>query len=170
MCRRNDFASTTTHLVLHQVISASASMANLFHRARMPWILEHPFDSWLWDVPKIQISRQSLAQLGRTAVFLDHHAESELCSWLGTWTAERIFAPCCSRMCWDRWTMWCVWKKSMFIQRLPHHQWWERWLTWAGGSRFSSRERTRRSFFVHGAMRNPYVVCCLFAVVVGAGC
>ena len=36
-----------------KVISASAAIANLFHRARMPWILEHPCDSWWWDVPKI---------------------------------------------------------------------------------------------------------------------
>ena len=33
-------------------MSASA-IANLLHRARMPWILD-PCDSWLWDVPKIQ--------------------------------------------------------------------------------------------------------------------
>ena len=30
------------------------AMANVLHRARMPWILGHPCDSWLWDVPKIQ--------------------------------------------------------------------------------------------------------------------
>ena len=37
-----------------KVISASAAVANLLHRTRMPWIQEHPCDSWLWDVPKIQ--------------------------------------------------------------------------------------------------------------------
>ena len=43
MCRRSDFTST-----------ASSSIANLLHRARMPWILEHPSGSWLWDVPTIE--------------------------------------------------------------------------------------------------------------------
>ena len=46
-----------------QVVSASASIAILLHRARMPWILEHLCDSWLWDVPKLQ----ALAAQPRTA-------------------------------------------------------------------------------------------------------
>ena len=46
-----------------KVISASASIANLLHRARKPWILEHPCDSCLWDVPKLQ----TLAAQPRTA-------------------------------------------------------------------------------------------------------
>ena len=73
-----------------KVISASASIDNLLHRARMPWILEHPCDSWLCDVPEIQ----TLAPQPRTAwalaffyVFLDHRAGSERCFWLGTWKA-----------------------------------------------------------------------------------
>ena len=44
-------------------ISASAAIAELLHCARRPWILEHPCESWLWDVPKI---RTLAAQL-RTA-------------------------------------------------------------------------------------------------------
>ena len=35
-----------------KVISDSVSIANLLHRARMPWITELPRRSWLWDVPK----------------------------------------------------------------------------------------------------------------------
>ena len=46
-----------------KVISPSAATAHLFHRARRPWILEHPCDSWFWDVPKIQ----TLATQPRTA-------------------------------------------------------------------------------------------------------
>ena len=49
-----------------QVISATASVTNLLHRARMPWILEHPCDSCLWSVPKIQ----ALAAQLRTAQVL----------------------------------------------------------------------------------------------------
>ena len=37
-----------------KIISASASIAYLLHRDRMLWIVEHPCDSWLWDVPKLQ--------------------------------------------------------------------------------------------------------------------
>ena len=36
-----------------KVISASTSIAHLLHRVRIPWILEHPCDSWLWDDAKI---------------------------------------------------------------------------------------------------------------------
>ena len=49
-----------------QVISASASTA---YRGRMPWILEHPCDSWLCDVPKIEV----LAAQPRTAWALADH-------------------------------------------------------------------------------------------------
>ena len=35
-----------------KVVSATAAIDNLLHRARTPWILEHPCDSWLWDVQK----------------------------------------------------------------------------------------------------------------------
>ena len=62
MCRRRVVTSTTTYFVSSKVISANAS-AHLLHRARMPWILEHPCDSWFWDVPKIQ----TLAAQPRTA-------------------------------------------------------------------------------------------------------
>ena len=37
-----------------KVFFASAAIANLLHRARMHWILEHLCDRSLWDVPKIQ--------------------------------------------------------------------------------------------------------------------
>ena len=47
----------------HTSCSASASIVNLLHRARMPWIVEHPCDSWLWDMPTIQ----TLAAQPRTA-------------------------------------------------------------------------------------------------------
>ena len=51
MCRRDDFTSTTTHMVLSQNFSVSADVANLLHRVRRPWILEHPCDLWLWEMP-----------------------------------------------------------------------------------------------------------------------
>ena len=35
-----------------KVVSASAAIANLFHRARMCWILKHPCGSWLWEFRK----------------------------------------------------------------------------------------------------------------------
>ena len=46
-----------------KVTSASAAIANLLHLARMPWIVEHPCGSWLWDVAKIE----ALAAQPRTA-------------------------------------------------------------------------------------------------------
>ena len=73
-----------------QVISASGSIAHLLHYARMPGILEHPCESWLWNVPKIQ----TLAAQPRTAwaladfCVLNLHAGSERWFWLGMWTTE----------------------------------------------------------------------------------
>ena len=43
--------------------TSSVAISNLLHRARRPWILEHPCDSWLWNVPKIE----ALAARPRTA-------------------------------------------------------------------------------------------------------
>ena len=69
-----------------QVSSASASIANLLN----PWILEHPCNSWLWDVPKIE----ALAAQPRTAWALADYCilvvgtEIAHCLWLETWTAE----------------------------------------------------------------------------------
>ena len=46
-------------------MSTSASIANLRHRARAPWILEDPCHSWLWNVPKKPVFlRPSLARPG----------------------------------------------------------------------------------------------------------
>ena len=105
----------------HKVISASAAIANLRHRARMSWILEHPSESWLWgraeNTDPCGAASHGLGADG--LVFLDHCAGSELCFWLGTWTTEictvllasvlqRVDAAVCPG-------------KNMFIQRLPHH-------------------------------------------------
>ena len=55
-----------------KVISASATITNLLQRARMPWIMEHPCDACLWDVPneKSILLWHSLARLGRWRIFL----------------------------------------------------------------------------------------------------
>ena len=37
-----------------KLFTASATIANFLHRAHMSKIIEHPFDSWVWNVPKIQ--------------------------------------------------------------------------------------------------------------------
>ena len=55
MCRSNDFTSTTAHLVLSPCHFSQCFNRYWLHRARKPWILEHPCESWLWDVPNIQI-------------------------------------------------------------------------------------------------------------------
>ena len=66
--------------------------------------------------PKSRPFRRSPARPGpwRTSASLDHHAESELCSWLGTWTAGIC-------VCWDRWPLQCDCTKTTFVERLPHH-------------------------------------------------
>ena len=96
-----------------KVVSASAPVANFLRRVRMTWFLEHPCDSWLSDVPKIQ----TLAvQLARTAwaladfCGLDHHAGSERCLWLGTPTTE--IGTVLLAVFWNRCALQCVSSKT----------------------------------------------------------
>ena len=72
-----------------EVFSASASIVNLHHRARIPWIVEHPCDSCLWEVLKNRLLRLSLARPGPWQIYenLDHRAENE------------ELAPNCSHIC-----------------------------------------------------------------------
>ena len=69
-----------------KVISASAATENLLQCARVPWIMEHPCEPWLCDVPTVQ----TLAAQPRTAwaladfcVFLDHRAGGTSFEWTG---------------------------------------------------------------------------------------
>ena len=81
-----------------KVVSVNAAIANLLHRARMPWILEHSCDSLFWTYRKSRLLRHSLARPGRWPIFasLDHHAESGLCFLLATWR-QQGFAPYCAK-------------------------------------------------------------------------
>ena len=64
------------------VASANATSQICFNPARMSWILEHACDSWLRDVPNIQIfAAQPRADL---------HAGNEPCFWLWMWSAENF--------------------------------------------------------------------------------
>ena len=71
----------------HKVLPASIAIANSLHRARMTWIVEHPRESWLWDVPKIQALETQLRAACRFQCFSDHNADSERRFRLETWTA-----------------------------------------------------------------------------------
>ena len=67
-----------------KIISGSAAIANLIHRARM---------LWLWDVPKIktlEAQRRTACALADFCFFffLDLHPESELGFCLEMWTSE----------------------------------------------------------------------------------
>ena len=77
-----------------KVVSATAAIANLLHRARTPWILEHPCDSWLWDVQKSKLLRRNLARPGpwRIIVFSVRRPESE--HFFGSETRTRIARRC----------------------------------------------------------------------------
>ena len=47
----------------------------------MPWFLEHPCDSWLWDAPKI-------VGTGGLLYFGFEVQKNEHCFWMGMWKAE----------------------------------------------------------------------------------
>ena len=95
-----------------KVISASAAIANLFHRARMPWILEHPSDLTLAAQPRMAWAPAFFA-------YLDHYAEGERCFRLETWTADICTMLLANVL--EQVDVAEFQDKNMFIQRLPHH-------------------------------------------------
>ena len=111
----------------HKVVS----VANLFHRARMLRIVEHPRDSWLGDVMQVQalaaqprtsrLLRHSLTQSGpwRIFAFADHRAEGERCFWLGSWAAEICTVLLASVL--GQVDVAVFQDEKIFIRRRPHH-------------------------------------------------
>ena len=90
----------------------SVVIANLLHRARMLWLLEHWCESWLWEVPKIQILAAQPRTAWALAVFLFFWIsvqKSELYFWLGTWTAESCTVLLAS---WDRRSLQLDWRET----------------------------------------------------------
>ena len=104
-----------------KVISTSAAILNLFHRAHMPWILEQPCDSRLWDVPKIQ----TLAAQRRTAWALaDFCVFGLACRQRTLFLVGNVDSrdlPRIAAKCAGRGGSCSVSGQNMFIQRLPHH-------------------------------------------------
>ena len=91
-----------------KVISASASIANLLHRARMPWILEHPCDSWLWDVPKNPDSCGAASHGQSPSGCLHFWISMQQASVVSGWKrGQQRFAPYCTQVCWDGRTLQC---------------------------------------------------------------
>ena len=90
MCRMNGFASTTTNLVLLPRFSPPVppSLTCFIVLARLGFWNTRVIRG-CGPCPKSRPFRGSPARPGpwRTSASLDHYAESELCSWLGTWTA-----------------------------------------------------------------------------------
>ena len=92
-----------------KAITATAAIANLLHRACMPWILEHPCDSWLWDVAKNPDScgttSHGLGACGFLFVWLEKTCSAKgfrVTLTVSGWECGRQrFAPDCSQMCWN---------------------------------------------------------------------
>ena len=99
-----------------KVISANAALANLLHRAHMPWILEHPHDSWLWDVPKI--SALAARPSGFFCIFGFPYRKRTL---FLVGTVDNRDLHCTARKCAGRGGRCSVTGENMFTHRLPHH-------------------------------------------------
>ena len=93
-----------------KIISASASVANMLHRAHIP----------CGTCRKSTLLRHSFALTGpwQIFVFMNLHAENERCFCLGMWTAgictelfDNVLKQVDAAVCLH---------KSMFIRRLPH--------------------------------------------------
>ena len=100
-----------------KVMSASASTANLPHRARMPWILEHPCYSWFWDVPKIQTDSCGTASHGPGLggffrFWITMQKTNVISGWVST--AEMRTVLLASVL--DRWTLQCFSTKTFSSQ------------------------------------------------------
>ena len=89
MCRQVNFTSTSTLSCSPKVISASVAIANLLHRARTPWILEHPVIHGCGMYRKARLLWHSLARPGprRILHFCITVQKNERCFWLEAVTA-----------------------------------------------------------------------------------
>ena len=80
--RRNDFTSTTTHILLPKIYSASAAIANLLHRAHMPGLWRiFAFlvtNTWTAESRTVLIDGRCCAQ--DKNMFIQRLTRSELCS------------------------------------------------------------------------------------------
>ena len=94
-----------------KVISASAAIANLLHRARTPCILEHTCHSWLWDVSKIQTRAAHPRAAWPWQIFGVFGSPCRKRTLFQVGSVDRRFAPCCAEVCWDRGTLQCDWTK-----------------------------------------------------------
>ena len=80
-----------------EIISANAAIAYLLHCSRMLWILEHPCDSWLWDVPTNRSSSGAASHglgLADYSWYVAKEANDASCWQCG----KQRFAPYCSQM------------------------------------------------------------------------
>ena len=87
-----------------KVISATASIASLLHRVRMPWILEHTCGSWLWDVLKNPARPCTAWALADCCVFGSPCRKRTLCL---VGNDDSIDLHGGARQCWDWWTLHC---------------------------------------------------------------
>ena len=93
-------------LCFSTVFSASASIAYLLHRARMPWILEHPCGSWLWDVPKIQTRAAPRTAWQILCFWIRTQKTNVVSAWECGWQRLAPYCASCDR------TLQCVWTKT----------------------------------------------------------
>ena len=97
----------------HTACSPKVIIANLLHRARMPWILKHPCDSWLWDVPKNHtLAAQPRAAWALAALFLHFWITTKKAN-SGWECGQQRFALDWSYVCWDKRTLQCDWRKHV---------------------------------------------------------
>ena len=111
MRRRKDLTSTTTHLVLSQNY-----FRHYFHRllasSRMPWILEHPCDSWLCgraENPDPCGAASHGLGPGRFLCFWISVQQANVVS--GRECGQQGCTPCCTKVCWDRRALQCFTSK-----------------------------------------------------------
>ena len=101
-----------------KVMSATASIANLLHRARMPWLVEHTCDMGRAE------NRESFGTaLGRPGLW-------QIFFWIsmqkanfdsGWMCGQQGFAPYCTKVCWDWWALQYDWPQTRSSKRLPRH-------------------------------------------------
>ena len=88
----------------------------------VPWILEHPCDSWLWDVPKLQNScgtpSHGLGPYGFLHFWLTQHRKRTL--FLVGNIDSRDSNRIARNLCWNRRSC-CVSGHNMSIQKTHHH-------------------------------------------------
>ena len=109
----------TQHLVLTRIrlhVSVGKCVAGMIpppshHTSCSPKVI--PASASCGTCRKSRLLRRSIVRPGPWRIFLRVWITVQKADFLSIWKrGQQGFAPCCTKMCWDRWTLQCDWTKT----------------------------------------------------------